>query len=61
MRKPIICIKGQQGAFKYRYCRTGYALDVPIKFLTDLNKIQFERYLKGSRTAKDFENFEIAG
>lgn len=62
-RKPIICAKDSDVAkmFKYNNCFVGWALDIPIDFLTDLNYKQFEDLLDGKFNGMQIEKFERYG
>lgn len=57
--KPIIQVK-ESSTYNYKNCFTAYALGFPIKFVTDLDKEEFENYIDGTHnfSQKDGENNE---
>ena len=62
-RKPIIMTEGSEGLMlcNYKYCHTGYALNIEIKFHTDLTYTQFENFCDGKYTGEQIERFELTG
>jgi len=62
-RKPIIMAEGSDELclFTYKHCFTGYALNVPILFYTDLTYRLFCRYLDVGFTSQQIEKFELTG
>lgn len=62
-RKPIICCKDSEEAkmFKYKNCFVGWALNIPIDFMTDLNREQFNGLLDGKYSGQQIERFERYG
>jgi len=62
-RKPIIMAEGSEELclFTYKHCFIGWALDIPIRFYTDLNYKQFCRFLDVGFSRQQIEKFEITG
>jgi len=62
-RKPIICAKNSNDSkiFSYNNCFVGWALDIPIEFLTDLTYKQFCKFLDVGFTSQQIEKFEMTG
>jgi hypothetical protein len=58
--KPIMQVERTHG-YKYKYCHSGYAAGVEIKFDTDLTYREFEKLLNGEYTGEQIRKFEICG
>ena len=62
-RKPILMVEGSEELkhHKYKYCHIGYALDVKIRFFTDLNYRQFAHFLDYGYSTDKINKFELTG
>jgi len=63
LRKPIICAEGSKelNLLKYKNCFSGYALDVEIRFYTDLTYYEFCHYLDYGYSRDKINKFELTG
>lgn len=61
MKKPIICVKGQENGFTYKYVHTGYCLGMEIKFSTYLSKKMFNKLLDKGMSEEEIKKFELIG
>jgi len=62
-RKPIICADGSDELclFSYKNCFIGWALDIPIRFYTDLSYKQFCKFLDIGFSNQQIKKFEMTG